>query len=52
MEFHCVPCCVKWLSGMDRETMALNAPVIENVMGAEHMEQVRQAWKGRNAATH
>lgn len=47
MAFECVECCIRWLSGMDRETIALNAPVIEIVMGTEHMDKVRKAWKER-----
>jgi hypothetical protein len=50
--FECVACCVRWLSGMDRATMAINAPVIEAVTGKEHMELVRTAWKARHAAIH
>lgn len=46
--FECIECCVRWLSGMrSREEIQINAPVIEIVMGAGHMEKVRQAWKER-----
>lgn len=48
MAFECISCCVRWLSMMTKAEMQLNAPVIEIVMGAEHMEKVREAWKGRN----
>lgn len=48
MAFECVECCVRWLRSMrSREEVLLNAPVIEAVMGAEHMDKVRQAWKER-----
>lgn len=33
---------------MTKAEIQLNAPVIEIVMGAEHMAKVREAWKGRN----
>ncbi len=47
MEFECVACCVRWLSQMTKPEIQTNAPVIETVMGSEHMEKVRQAWKER-----
>lgn len=51
MEFTCVDCCLKWLKQMTAEEMALNAPVIEKVAGAEQMEKVRAAWKKRSFTT-
>lgn len=45
MAFECIQCCIRWLSKMSREEQTINAPVIEKVMGAAYMEQVRQAWK-------
>jgi hypothetical protein len=45
MEFHCVPCCVRWLASMSGAARQINAPVIEAVMGIDHMEAVRNAWK-------
>ena len=47
MEFHCVLCCVKWLSQMTKAEMLINAPVIQSVMGLEHMNKVREAWGKR-----
>lgn len=47
MEFECISCCIRWLSGMDRATMALNAPVIEIVAGKEHLDAVRKAYAAR-----
>ena len=48
MEFECIACCVRWLSKMrSKEEIQINAPVIEKVMGADYMEQVRQAYKAR-----
>lgn len=47
MAFECVECCVRWLSKMDGETRQYNAPVIEKVMGPEHMDKVREAYKAR-----
>lgn len=47
MAFECVACCVRWLSGMTREEIRINAPAIEYLMGSEHMEKVREAWKQR-----
>jgi hypothetical protein len=47
MAFECIKCCVRWLSGMTTEEMEINAPVITAVMGEEHMEKVRKAWKTR-----
>lgn len=55
LEFECIPCCLRWLSKMDRDTMALNAPVIGIVAGQEHLQAVREAFKqhvtAKNAAT-
>ncbi|HJV73144.1 MAG TPA: hypothetical protein VJ654_02895 [Noviherbaspirillum sp.] len=45
MSFECIACCLRWLRQMTAEEMAINAPVIERVMGLEHMEKVRQAWR-------
>lgn len=45
MAFECIKCCVRWLSKMTKEEMEINAPVIKSVMGEDHMEKVRQAWK-------
>lgn len=45
MEFECTSCCVRWLSQMNRAEIQTNAPVIKAVMGEEHLEKVRQAWK-------
>jgi hypothetical protein len=47
MEFECIECCLKWLAGMDRETMAQNAPMIERIAGAAQMEKVRKEWQAR-----
>jgi hypothetical protein len=47
MEFECIACCVRWLASMGGAARQVNAPVIEKVMGPEHMEKVRQAWKER-----
>ncbi len=47
MAFECIECNLAWLSQMTREAMAINAPVIEMVMGAEHMNKVRAQWKAR-----
>jgi hypothetical protein len=47
MAFTCVPCCVRWLRGMDRDQIAANAPMLKFIMGEEHMQKVRQAWKIR-----
>lgn len=48
MAFECIACCVRWLSRMrSREEVRINAPVIEKVCGAEHLDKVRQAWKER-----
>jgi 6,7-dimethyl-8-ribityllumazine synthase len=47
MEFECVACCVRWLSKMTKAEIQTNAPVIEAVMGVEHMEKVRELWKAK-----
>lgn len=48
--FECLDCCIRWLSRMrTREEVRINAPVIEKVCGAEHMEKVRQAWKDKRS---
>lgn len=47
MEFECIPCCVRWLRGMDSEMMRVNAPVIKAVMGDAHLQAVRDAFKAQ-----
>lgn len=47
MAFECLKCCIRWLSRMTREEIAINAPVIEIVAGKDHMEKVRTAWRER-----
>jgi hypothetical protein len=47
LEFECIACCVKWLAGMDRPTMAANAPVIGAAAGQQQLEAVRQACRER-----
>lgn len=47
MEFECVECCLKWLRGMDKETMVYNAPMIERIAGKEQLEKVRSEWTRR-----
>ena len=49
MEFECVACCVRWLSGMSKEEMKLNAQVIKFAVSEQHLNDVREAWKTKGA---
>lgn len=42
-------CCIQWLARMDRETQAINAPVIGFAVSPEHLEKVRTAMRERIA---
>ncbi len=44
VNFECIACCLRWLAGMDAETMRLNAPVIGLISGPDFLEKVRKAW--------
>lgn len=47
METECIECCIKWLSQMTREEMAINAPMIGFECGEEHLNNVREEFKKR-----
>lgn len=46
MAFECITCCLKWLRQMSPEERTCNARVIGRVAGEDHLNAVRQAWKG------